>query len=175
MAVYIAIICILLLLIAGTVFYNTLIRSRNKMLEAWSIIDVYLKNRHELVPALVNIAKGYSIHETETLINLSSYRSEAIAAKETSSQIASEEKLDNAIHNVILMYERYPELKADNGFLKLQYQLTDIEDNLEKVRRYYNGSVREYNTLLKSFPTNLIANISGFKKGIFYKSQSAHE
>lgn len=165
----IIILIILLILFIGIVYiYNKLVRNRNNMEEAWSIIDVLLKKRHDLVPTLVEIVKGYSFYEKKVLEEITAYRSEAIDAKGISSQVKPENELGKALNNLMVTAEAYPELKASEHFLNLQKQLSELETELERSRRYYNGTVRINNTYQESFPSNIIAGISGFQKGIFF-------
>lgn len=143
------------------------------MNEAWSIIDVLLKRRHDLVPLLVNIVKGYALHEKITLEQTIKYRAEAAHAQDRNSLIRSENNLGGSVHRLIEVVEAYPQLKAKENFLKLQKQLSAIENDLEKARRYYNGTVRENNTYLERFPSNIIGNLFNFKKGIFYNQDNS--
>ncbi len=165
----IIILIILLILFIGIVYiYNKLVRNRNNMEEAWSIIDVLLKKRHDLVPTLVEIVKGYSFYEKKVLEEITAYRSEAIDAKGISSQIKPENELGKALNNLMITAEAYPELKTSEHFLNLQKQLSELETGLERSRRYYNGTVRINNTYQESFPSNIISGIFDFQKGIFF-------
>lgn len=140
------------------------------MQEAWSIIDVYLKKRHDLAPTLVDIVKGYSQHEQNTLEEITRYRSEALQANRQEVQITSESRLTTQLDRLLVVAEKYPELKANENFLNLQKQLSSLENDLEKARRYYNGTVRENNIALESFPTNIIGNLFSFQKGLFFQA-----
>ncbi|MDR2037415.1 MAG: LemA family protein [Bacteroidales bacterium] len=164
-------IVVVLLIIWIIVVYNRLIINKNRMHEAWSMIDVFLKKRYDLVPNLVEIVKGYSAHEKKVLEEVTRYRSEAMQAKSTETQIPQEMKLEKSLHRLLVVMEKYPDLKADQHFLKLQQQLSDMESDLEMARRYYNGTVRENNIYQESFPSNIIAKIFHFRNGIFFTSE----
>lgn len=166
-------ILIFLVLFVGIIIYNRLIKNRNRMQEAWSLIDVFLKKRYELVPNLVEIVKGYSTHEQKLLEEVTRYRSETMKTTDTGSRIEGENRLEKALNNLIVTIENYPELKANEHFLKLQEQLVEIETDLERARRYYNGCVRENNIALESFPSNMIGNLFNFDKGIFFASDAS--
>lgn len=166
------IICLTLLIAPIIFIYNKLIRSRNKMNEAWSIIDVFLRKRHDIVPSLVNMVKGYALHEKKTLEQAIQYRAEAAQTEDKDSLIHLENNLGKSVDRLVTIGEAYPELKAKDNFLKLQRQLSAIENDLEKARRYYNGTVRENNTYLESFPSNIVAKLFNFKKGTFYNQNN---
>ncbi len=160
----------LLFIIWIIIIYNKLVKNQNRMQEAWSMIDVFLKKRYELIPNLVETVKGYSQHEQKLLEEVTRYRAEAMQASKTGNRIAGEIQLEKALNNLVVSVENYPELKANEHFLKLQQQLVEIENELEMSRRYYNGTVRENNITLESFPSNIIGNIFNFEKGLFFSS-----
>jgi len=166
MGIILGVLIVLIIVIAS--IYNKLVKNRNLMQEAWSGIDVFLKKRHDLVPALVETVKGYAAHEKTTLEDITRYRSEAMRAKDTEAQVASENRLANALSNLFVVVEKYPDLKANVNFLRLQQQLADLEHDLESSRRYYNGTVRINNIYVESFPSNLIAGWFKFGKGVFF-------
>lgn len=166
---YIILVILLLLMIWIIFIFNKLVRLRNLMREAWSGIDVFLKKRHDMVPVLVETVKGYATHEKQTLEDVMRFRSNAINAKNQQESIEREKGLGNALGRLIAVAERYPDLKANTNFLKLQQQLSEMEDELALSRRYYNGTVRENNIRVESFPSNIIAVIFNFKKGIFFE------
>lgn len=149
--------------------YNKLVKLKNLVAEAWSGIDVQLKKRYDLIPNLVETVKGYAAHEKETLENVTRARNAAQQATTVEGQQAAENKLSGALMNLIAVAERYPELKANTNFLELQNMLSVVEGDIEKSRRYYNGNVREQNTLIESFPSNIIANMFGFVKSVFFE------
>ena len=155
---------LIFLILAGIVLiYNKMIRNRNRMQEAWSIIDVFLKKRTDLIPALVDVVKGYSEHEKTLLEEITRFR----AAGDRQEQIHSANNLTKALGNLIVVVENYPEIKANEHFLELQKQLSGMEGEIEKARRYYNGTVRENNIYLESFPYHIIG-IFHFQKGVFF-------
>lgn len=168
------IISLLLVILFGSIIfvYNQLVKNRNRMQEAWSVIDVYLKKRHDLIPALVDAVKGYSSYEHNTLEEITQQRSEALRAQQPDAQIASESRLTTQLDRLLVVVEKYPELKANENFLNLQQQLSSMENDLEKARRYYNGTVRENNIALESFPTNIIGSLFNFQKGLFFQAET---
>jgi LemA protein len=165
------IILVLLALVAlyAVGIYNRLVKLKNLVAEAWSGIDVQLKKRYDLIPNLVETVKGYAAHEKETFENVTKARTAAQQATTVEGQQAAENKLNGALMNLIAVAERYPDLKANTNFLELQNMLGVVEGDIEKSRRYYNGNVREQNTLIESFPSNLIASAFGFIKSAFFE------
>ena len=159
-----------LLVIIFIAMYNKLVKLKNQMQEAWSIIDVLLKKRYDLIPNLVEIVKGYTEHEKSTLEHLTLLRSEVMQAKDQQSRIESENNLGNGLMQIFVVVEKYPNLKANTNYLELQHQLSDIENELSMSRRYYNGTVRVNNIYIERFPSNIIAGLFHFSKGEFYKT-----
>ena len=161
MPLYLVIIVILVLLAAVAVFgYNSLVRRRNRTREAWSQIDVELKRRHDLIPNLVATVKGYAAHERGTFEAVTAARTAAITAGsggDPTTVAAAENGLSRALRSLFAVAENYPVLRAQEGFLALQEELTATEDKLEYARRYYNTSARDYNTAAQSFPRSLLA------------------
>ncbi|HPF91117.1 MAG: LemA family protein [Flavobacteriales bacterium] len=155
--------------------YNKLVKLKNLVAEAWSGIDVQLKKRYDLIPNLVETVKGYAAHEKETFENVTRARAAAQQASTVEGQQAAENKLSGALMNLIAVAERYPELKANTNFLELQNTLAMVEGDIEKSRRYYNGNVREQNTLIETFPSNLVANMFGFAKSAFFELENKAE
>ncbi len=149
--------------------YNSLIRHRNMVREAWSGIDVQLKRRSELIPNLVETVKGYSRHEQQLFENIVDTRSKSIQAGLIPEKLTTENQLTGMIKHLFAIAESYPELKANQNFLELQRQLVEIEDQLQYARRYYNGTVRDYNIQIESFPSNLAAKTFGFKKEDYFE------
>jgi LemA protein len=161
---------ILLLMVIYTVsIYNKLVAFKNRMQEAWSGIDVYLKKRHDLVPNLVNMVKGYAAHEKQTFEEIIRLRNEAMQAKAPEARMESEASLGRALGRLMAVVENYPDLKASTNFLALQRQLSEIENELSLSRRYYNGTVRENNIYVERFPSNIIAGMFNFAKGTFFE------
>ena len=158
-----------ILLIWGVGMYNKLVRKRTQMEEGWSGIDVQLKKRYNLIPNLIETVKGYATHEKETLDAVVSARNKAIQADDVKSQQKAENQLNSALANVFALSEAYPELKANTNFLELQRELSAIENDIEKARRYYNATVRENNIMVESFPSNLLAQSFGFEMGPYFE------
>ena len=159
----------------GIAIYNKLVKLKNLVAEAWSGIDVQLKKRHDLIPNLVETVKGYARHEKETFENVTRARAAAQQATTVEGQQAAEKQLSTAMMKLIAVAEQYPELKANTNFLDLQQQLAQVEGDLEKARRYYNGTEREQNTLIESFPSNILANLFGFAKSVFFELENPAE
>ena len=155
--------------------YNKLVRKRSQMEEGWSGIDVQLKKRYNLIPNLVETVKGYATHEKETLDAVISARNQAISAEDIQAQENAEKQLNSALANVFALSESYPDLKANTNFLELQKELSAIEGDIEKARRYYNATVRENNIMVESFPGNLLANQFGFALADYFEIQDDAE
>lgn len=166
---------ILLAAMYGVGIYNRLVKLKTLVEEAWSGIDVQLKKRHDLIPNLIETVKGYATHEKETFQNVTEARNQAVAAKSVEQQQAAENKLNQSLMNLFAVAEQYPELKANTNFLQLQTELSSIEADIEKARRYYNGTVREKNILIDSFPSNIVAKIFGFIKSTFFELDNIAE
>ena len=163
------------LIIWFIIIYNLIIRDRNLIKEAWSGIDVQLKRRHNLIPGLVETVKAYSTHERKLFNEITEKRSKSEQIQNLKDKSAVETDISGMLKNLFLVVEDYPDLKANVNFLDLQSQLTDIEDQLQYSRRYYNGTVRNYNIRVESFPGNIIAGIFGFKPEDFFEITLATE
>ncbi|PJA45144.1 hypothetical protein CO174_04910 [Candidatus Uhrbacteria bacterium CG_4_9_14_3_um_filter_50_9] len=148
--------------------YNGLIQSRNRTDEAWSDIEVQMKRRYDLIPNLVNSVKGYAKHEEGVFTKVTEARTAAMGATSMEEHAASENMLTGALKSLFAVSENYPQLRASENFLHLQHELTDAEDKIQASRRFYNGNVRDFNTKLQVFPTNLIAGMFGFKDRDFF-------
>lgn len=159
-------VALLLLFLWAT--YNSLVKTNIRTEEAWSDITVQLKRRMDLIPNLVNSVKGYAKHEAETLQKVVNERSNAIggSVKETAK---TENMLSDALKSLFAVAESYPDLKANQNFLQLQDELVDTEDKIQASRRFYNGAVRDLNTKIQVFPTNIFAGLLGFKKREFFE------
>ncbi|MDF1751945.1 MAG: LemA family protein [Verrucomicrobiales bacterium] len=157
----------------AVITFNRLVRGRNQLKEGWSGIDVQLKRRRDLVPNLVAVVKAYQKHEQELLENVTRHRSEAAAASTIDSTRSAEGQLSADLGRLLMLAESYPDLKADSQFRELGSNLVKIEDDLQYARRYYNGSVRDLNNLVESFPNNLIAAIGGFKTADYFELENA--
>ncbi|MBT2623082.1 MULTISPECIES: LemA family protein [Chryseobacterium] len=174
-AIIIIVAVVVLFLFYGVSIYNRLVKFRNLVQEAWSSIDVMLKKRHDLIPNLVETVKGYASHERETLDSVTRARNQAVGANSVEGKEAAEKNLNQAMMNLFAVAEQYPDLKANANFQQLQSELTSIENDIEKSRRYYNGTVRENNTLVESFPSNIIANMYKFEKSPFFELENIAE
>jgi LemA protein len=165
---------VVVVLLGLWVAYNGLVKRRNRTQEAWSQIDVELKRRHDLIPNLVETVKGYAAHERGTFESVTAARAAAVGAGATGdpAQIAPAEKaLSQSLRTLFAVAENYPQLKAVDTFLQLQEQLTATEDKIEFARRYYNSSVRDYNTAMQTFPRSLVANaFSGFQVASYFEA-----
>jgi LemA protein len=147
--------------------YNGLVQSRTRTQEAYSDIDVQLKRRYDLIPNLVESVKGYASHEKTVFEDVTKARSNAMQAT-GSAKAAAENQLSGALKSLFAVAENYPDLKANQNFLSLQNELTDTEDKIQAARRFYNGMVRDLNTKIQVFPTNIFANMLGFAKMDFF-------
>ena len=170
---YIVLGVIVILILAFIAYYNKFIKLKNQVDESWSGIDVQLKRRHDLIPNLVETVKGYAKHEKETLEKVIKARNMAINATSVEEKAQAENMLTGALKTIFALSENYPDLKANENFMNLQNTLSEIEDNIQNARRYYNAVVRDYNILCESFPSVIIANMFGFKKREFFEIEEA--
>jgi len=159
---------IVLIIISMTSLYNNLVRLRNRRQNAFADIDVQLRQRHDLVPQLVETVKGYSAHEKEVLYRVTEARAAAMNATTINDKIQTEQRLTTALQGLKVSMEAYPELKANQNFLQLQEELSDIENKLAASRRFFNGATTEYNNAVESFPGNMVARNFGFQKEILF-------
>jgi LemA protein len=171
---------VILLLIAGglavlAMMYNSLVGLRVRADSAWSDIDIQLKRRHDLIPNLVETVKGYAGHEKSTFEEVTKYRSMAMQATGPADRAQAEGQLSMALKSLFAVAENYPQLRASENFTSLQKSLAEIEDNLQNARRYYNAVVRDLNTAIQSFPSNLVAGMFGFQPRAFFELGSAAE
>ena len=155
---------IILLVIFVISLYNSLVRLRNNRENAFADIDVQLKQRYDLIPQLVETVKGYAKHEKETLARVIELRNQAVAATTIDGKIAAENQLSGALAGLKVTLEAYPELKANQNFLQLQEEMSDIENKLAAVRRFFNSATKELNNAVQTFPSNIIAGMFGFRK-----------
>jgi LemA protein len=163
-AIYILVGIVVVALVAGIAIYNKLVRLRNTVKSSWSDIDVQCKKRYDLVPNLVETVKGYASHEKTVFEKVTQARSMAMQASSPAEMAKAENMLRDTLKSLFAVAEAYPELKANANFLQLQSQLQELENNIEYARRYYNAVVRDYNILIESFPSNLIASQFHFKQ-----------
>ncbi len=163
--IIIAVIAVLVLALAGG--YNSLTKLKLKVEEAFSTMDVYFKKRYDLIPNLVETVKGYAKHERETLESVVAARNKAVSAQ-GSAKLDSENELSGALGRLFALSEAYPELKADTQFLNLQNQLQKIEEDIANARKFYNGTVRQYNEKCLTVPNNIIAGLFHFEQKPYF-------
>lgn len=160
---------VVLIPLYGIILYNRLVRSRNMVEEGWSGIDVQLKRRADLIPNLVETVQGYADHEKGVLEEVTLARAAATTASGVKDTEKAETMLTSALRHLFAVAEAYPDLKADDNFRELQTQLAEIEDDLQKSRRYYNGAVRDLNTKVELFPSNIVASQFGFRQAVYFE------
>ena len=148
--------------------YNSLVKMRNNRENAFADIDVQLKQRHDLVPQLVETVKGYAAHEKDTLERVINDRNGAFGAKTIDEKIVAENALSSALSGLKITLEAYPDLKANQNFLQLQEEIADLENKLSSVRRYFNSATKEYNNAVETFPSNILAGMFGFRKEVMF-------
>lgn len=158
-----------LLVVFVVAIYNGLIRLRNKCEEGWADIDTQLKRRYDLIPNLVETVKGYASHEAGTLEKVTQARTAAMNAKSVQEKEQAENMLTGALKSIFALAEQYPDLKANQNFLDLQKTLTEVEEHIQLSRRYYNATVRDFNTKIQVFPNNIIARPLGFSEKEFFQ------
>lgn len=155
--------------------YNGLVRSRNRVKESWSDIDVQLKRRYDLIPNLVETVKGYAEHERGTLDAVIQARAKAMGAQTVTEHAQAENMLSGALKSLFALSEAYPQLRAVESFAKLQDELSDTENKIQAARRFYNTNVMAFNTGIESFPTNIFASSFGFQKAEFFQLNDSSE
>lgn len=163
------------LVLWGVAIYNALVRYKNMVEEGWSGIDVQLKRRNNLIPNLVETVKGYMTHEADVLESVTAMRAQSEKAQGAAEQSAAEGLLGAALGRLFAVVENYPELKANENFLSLQGSLHEIEDEIQKARRYYNGAVRQLNTKIEQFPSNIVAGMFKFRQAQFFEIEDPAE
>jgi len=169
------VIVLAIIVIAFVGIYNALIRLRNQVKNAWSQIDVQLKRRHDLIPNLVETAKGYMVHERETLENITTARSKAMNAEGVGQRSRAEGELSGALSRFLLVVENYPNLKANENFLALQEELTSTENRIGFARQSYNDQVMFYNNKIQMFPSNMVAGMFNFNPEEFFEIEEKGE
>jgi len=162
----ITLIIVAAVMVWGVFVYNLFVKRKNVVQEAWSGIDVQLKRRYNLIPNLVETVKGYRKHESEVLTELTQQRT---GSQRVAQRGETETEISQAIQNLLAVAEDYPDLKANQNFLDLQNNLDEIEEHIQQARRYYNGAVRDFNTLVESFPSNMIAKYFRFRNADFFQ------
>lgn len=166
MLIFIIVIVVVALILIG--LYNSLIRSRNQVDEAWADIEVQLKRRYDLIPNLVNTVKGFAAQESGVLEKVTEARTRAMGAQSIEEKQKDENMLSGTLKSLFAVSENYPDLKSNTNFLQLQNDLTDTENKIQAARRFYNGNVRDFNTKVEVFPTNIFASMMGFTKRAFF-------
>ena len=166
MLVIIGLVVILVFWIIGV--YNRMVKLRNQRQTAFADIDVQLRQRHDLIPQLVEVVKGYAKHERELLTQITEARTAAIGAVSIDDKIAAESRLSGALQGLRVQVEAYPDLKANQNFMQLQEELSDIENKLAAARRYFNAATTEYNNGIETFPANVIAGSFGFRREVLF-------
>jgi LemA protein len=176
-AVYVVIGIVVILVIIAIAMYNSLVRLRNQVKNAWAQIDVQLKRRYDLIPNLVETVKGYTKHERETLEAVTKARNLAQQASSAGAgeRSKAESELSSALARLLVVVERYPDLKANQNYLALQEELTSTENKISFSRQYYNDSVLNYNNRIQMFPSNIMAGMMGFKAGEFFEVTATEE
>ncbi len=162
-------VALVVILFASIAIYNKLVRLRTTVKSSWSDIDVHLKKRYDLVPNLVETVKGYASHEKSVFENVAQARSFAMKASTPADKAKAENMFTDTLKSLFAVAEAYPELKANANFQQLQSQLTELENNIEYARRYYNAVVRDYNIMTETFPSNIIASQFKFAKEEFFE------
>src|ERR1700690_1436550 len=169
--IFLVILVVIAVVLIG--MYNSLVQLRVRCDNAWSDIDVQLKRRHDLIPNLVETVKGYATHEKSTFENIAKFRSQAMQATTPGDKAEAENQLSGALKSLFAVAENYPELKSSEQFTQLQGSLSQTEDTLQNARRYYNAVVRDLNTKIQSFPTNILAGMFGFQQRQFFEVADA--
>ena len=172
MYIYIIIAILILIVIYALSLYNTFIRLSNRIKEAFSTMDVYLKKRWDLIPNLVETVKGYAKHEKDTLKEVVELRNISYEEMSDDEKIKTNEQLSNNITKIMALAEDYPELKASDNFKDLNKQLTKVEDEIANSRKYYNGVVRIYNNKVEMFPSNIFAKIFGYNSKTMFEASA---
>ena len=172
MSIGIIVLVVAVILVLGIVgIYNGLIKLKNRVDEAWSDMDVQLKRRHDLIPNLINTVKGYATHERELFEKVTAARTAAMGAETPAQKEQTENMLSGTLKSLFAVAENYPDLKANQNFLELQRELTDTEDKIQASRRFYNTNVRDFNTKIQVFPTNIFAGMLNFTKRDFFAAE----
>lgn len=173
MILYIIIAIVVIIAIFALTTYNSLVRLNNKVKEAFSTMDVYLKKRWDLIPNIVETVKGYAAHEKETLASVINLRNGAYDSMSDEEKIKANKELSKGVVKIMALAEAYPELKANENFKDLSQQLTRVEEDIANSRKYYNGVVRTFNDKVLVFPNNIIAGLFGFKEREMFEVDAA--
>lgn len=170
MVLWIILAIILLLVVVYISIYNKIIRMKNRVESSFAQIDAHLKQRYDLIPNLVEIVKGYAKHEKETLTAVIEARNVALNANSVEEKDLANKGLASALKSVFALAESYPDLKANEGFTKLQSQLADIEEKILQARKYYNAVIREFNNMIEVFPSSIVANMMHQEKRVYLEN-----
>jgi len=174
-ALYIILGIVLLVAVILVSLYNKLVKQKVVIGEASADIETMLKQRYDMIPNLVSIVKGYAQHEKGTFEAVTELRTKAMSAGSFDEKAKIEDQLTKGLSKIFALAENYPELKANTNFLELQTSLKDLEDNIQKSRRFYNGTVRDFNTTIVVFPNNILANMLGFKAEPFFEASEEEQ
>ncbi len=176
MLIYIILLIIILIIIYAFALYNNFVKLNNKVKEAFSTMDVYLKKRWDLIPNIVETVKGYAKHEKDTLEEVVELRNSTYDKMSDDEKIKTNEQLSSGISKIMVLAEAYPDLKANENFKNLSKELSKVEDDIANSRKYYNGVVRIYNNKVEMFPSNIFARLFGYKsKSMFEASANERE
>jgi LemA protein len=175
LSIYVSAAIVLIFISATALFYNRLVKLRNMVKEGWSGIDVQLKRRASLIPNLVETVRGYMGHEGKLLFEIADLRSRSLRTEKVGEKGELETALSRSLGSLMAVAEGYPDLKASQNFLALQKELSDIEDQIQMARRYYNGTVRNLNIAVESFPSNLVAKLFAFVQAEFFALDDADD
>ncbi|MEO1496940.1 MAG: LemA family protein [Planctomycetota bacterium] len=162
---------LLLPLVWWIAVYNRLVGVRQHLRESWSDIEVELRRRLDLIPSLVQTAKGYAAHEQDVLATVARLRSTTCDPEHAESRGVDERQVESAAHRLIALAESYPDLKADQHFMRLQQELTETEDRIAAARRFYNGNVRDLNQLREQFPSSIVASTAGIERAEYFQRE----
>ena len=159
---------IIILVVSGVGTYNTMVAGEETINGEWAKVETQYQRRSDLIPNLVSTVKGYAAHEKETLDRVIQARNGAVGAKTIDDKIAAENQLSSALAGLKITLEAYPDLKANQNFLQLQEEIADVENKLAAVRRYFNSATKEYNNAVQTFPSNIVAGMTGFQREIMF-------
>ena len=168
----IVVVVALVLVVLFIVIFNTLTKKRILVKEGWSGIGTFLQQRNDMIPNLVETVKGYALHESKTLAEVVMWRNRGVAAKQPGEQMEAGNGMNRALVDFFALAEQYPDLKANANFITLQNDLRDMETKISQSRRYYNGTVRDYNQSIAVFPNNILAGMFGFMPETFFEEES---
>lgn len=175
LAIYIIVAVVVVLAVLIGAMYNSLVKLKIRVDEAWSDITVQLKRRLDLIPNLVETVKGYAKHETSVFTAVTEARANALSAKGVKETAKADNQFEGALKSVFAVAEAYPELKSNQNFIELQQELVDTEDKIQASRRFYNGGVRDLNTKIQTIPTNIVAGMLGFKPREFFEIEESEK